>query len=206
MRVNKLILFDWGNIVEAHHTGYTMFDAYKYLFLELGCELKDKINLGKYHLSSISTMEDLENTFYDIKDEYHLKGDFKNYIERYDYYFDKISYYYDVRDYEVSLKDRCYIGIFSNLSILDKKRLDSQVGLSNYDYVFLSFELGCQKPDPMTYDKVNESLPFDDKDILFIDDSIDNVEAAKGKGWNTLLATGLELDKIKKACEEFLNE
>lgn len=205
MKKNKIILFDWGNIVEAHTTGYNMYDAYKYLFKEFGCDLKDKINLGKYHLSSISNMKDFEDTFEKIKEQYHLECDFETFLDRYDYYFSKISYYYRVRDYEISLKNRCYIGILSNLSIMDKKRLDDQVGLDNYDYVFLSFELGCQKPDPQIYDIVSKKLPFESKNILFIDDSDKNIEEARRHGWNTLLATGLELDNIIEACEAFLN-
>lgn len=81
-----------------------------------------------------------------------------------------------------------------------------QVGLDNYDYVFLSFEFGCQKPNEIIYDKVMEKLPFNSKDILFIDDNAKNIEMAKNKRWNTLLATGLELDRIKKTCEDFLGE
>ncbi|MDE6141364.1 MAG: HAD family hydrolase, partial [Bacilli bacterium] len=204
MKKNKIILFDWGNIVESHTTNYNLYDAYNFLFKEFGCDLDREINLGKYHLSSISTMEEFEETFEKIRDEYHLKCDFQTFLEKYDYYFDKISYYYQVRDYEVSLKDRCFIGILSNLTIIDKKRLDAQVGLDNYDYVFLSFEFGCQKPDPRIYEMVSEKLPFDGKDILFIDDSDANIDEARKHGWNTLLATGLELDKIKMACEEFL--
>lgn len=206
MKKNKLILFDWGNIVESHQTGYTVYDAWNDLFLEFGCKLEGKVSLGKYHLSSISTLEELEKTFYEIKDEYNLVGDFNKLLNCYDDYFDRIDYYKDVRDYEVSLKDRCYIGILSNLSILDKRRLNEQVGLDNYDYVFLSFELACQKPNEIIYDKVMEKLPFNSKDILFIDDNAKNIEMAKNKGWNTLLATGLELDRIKKICEDFLGE
>lgn len=205
MKKNKIILFDWGNIVESHTTGYTMFDAYKYLFKTFGCDLEGKINLGEYHLSSIPNLAEFEKTFYKIREQYHLTCDFETFLEKYDYYFSKISYYYRVRDYEISLKDRCYIGILSNLAVMDKKRLDDQVGLDNYDYVFLSFELECQKPDPKIYDKVSEKLPFEGKDILFIDDDERNINEAKRHGWNTLLATGLELDKIINACEEFIS-
>lgn len=204
MKKNKVILFDWGNIVESHTTDYNVYDAYNFLFKEFGCDIDDKINLGKYQLSSISSMEEYEKTFEEIREEYHLQCDFKKFLERYDYYFEKISSYYEVRDFEVSLRDKCFIGILSNLAIVDKKRLDAQVGLDNYDYVFLSFELGCQKPDSKIYDIVSEKLPFESKDILFIDDSLKNIEEAKRHGWNTLLATGLELDKIKQVCEEFL--
>lgn len=204
MKKNKIILFDWGNIVEAHTTGYTMFDAYRYLFKEFGCDLEDKINLGKYHLSSIPDLKEFEKTFEQIKKQYQLNCDYKTFLEKYDYYFSKISYYYKVRDYEISLKERCYIGILSNLAVMDKKRLNDQVGLDNYDYVFLSFELKCQKPDSRIYEIVSEKLPFDGKDILFVDDSEENILEAKRHGWNTLLATGLELEKIKEACESFI--
>ncbi len=207
MKKNKLILFDWGNIVESHTTGYTVYDAFNDLFEELGYESDGKIfnNLSKYHLSDISNIEEFEETFNRIKKEFKLSGDFDNFVNRYNYYFDKISYYEDVRDYEISLKNRCYIGILSNLDILDKKRLDKQVGLSNYDYVFLSFELKCKKPNIEIYKKIQSQIPFEPSDILFIDDSSDNIEIADKYGWNTIQATGLELEKIKKACEDFIN-
>ena len=47
---------------------------------------------------------------------------------------------------------------------------------------------------------------FAKKDILFIDDRTDNIIEASKFGWNTFKATGLELDKIKEACEKFLND
>ena len=36
MQKQKLILFDWGNIVESHETGYTTFQAFGDLFQSLG--------------------------------------------------------------------------------------------------------------------------------------------------------------------------
>ena len=33
---NKLILFDWGNIVESHTTGYSCRNAWNDLFQECG--------------------------------------------------------------------------------------------------------------------------------------------------------------------------
>lgn len=35
---NKLILFDWGNIVESHTTGYSCLDAWDDLFEKAVCE------------------------------------------------------------------------------------------------------------------------------------------------------------------------
>lgn len=205
MKKQKLILFDWGNIVESHETGYTTSQAIGELFHSLGYPTRDIYHkLSKYHLSSISTLSELEKTYEEMKHDFCLQGDFKDFISRYPDYLDNISYYQDVRDYEWSLKTRCYIGVFSNLTILDKERLDKQLNLENFDYVFLSFEMHCQKPNIEIFEKIQEQHPFSKSDILLIDDSKDNVTAAKEFGWNAIQATGLELDKIIDACEEFI--
>lgn len=209
MKKNKLILFDWGNIVEV--TGfaenkYSCSDAFQDLFKACGYKGDKTIfrSLGSYRISSIPNIKEFEKSFDRMKVEFDFNVEFDKFVELYDYYFDKIDYYKDVRDYEVSLGEKCYIGIFSNLTIFDKKRLDKQVGLGNYDYVFLSFEFADRKPSQEIYEKVYDKLPFASKDILFIDDREDNVEMARSMGWNVLQATGLELDKIKEACERFL--
>ena len=203
---NKLILFDWGNIVESHTTGYTWYDAFNDLLKSCGYTKKNNIfvSLDKYKLTSIPTIHFFENVYNDIVREYDLKTTFLEFTKLYEEIFDKIDYYKEVSEYEKSLKDKCYIGIFSNLTIFDKKRLNKQVDLSQYDYVFLSYELGCRKPDKEIYKKVNNQIPFNPEDILFIDDRQDNIDMAKEFGWNTLKATGLELEKIKVCCEKFI--
>lgn len=205
MKQNKLILFDWGNIVESFETGYNLNTAFDDLFKYFGYnETGVAKKLGKYQVTKIKTMEELEQCYLEMKKEFNLNGTFEEFIEKYDYFFNKIEYYKDVRDYEVSLKNRCYIGVLSNLMIIDKKRIDKQLGLDNYDYLFLSFEYGMKKPDMEFYEAIQESLPFNKEDILFIDDKERNVEAAKKFGWNAYVLTGLQLDKIKEVCEEFL--
>lgn len=42
--------------------------------------------------------------------------------------------------------------------------------------------------------------------ILFIDNNSNNIKNANERGWNTCLAYGYELDKIKNSVEKFLNE
>ncbi len=208
---NKLILFDWGNIVEIVNITkgkYSCRQAFKDLFKACGYKEKKDFfsSLSNYKISSIPNIVEFEQVFDKMKIEFNFNVDFKKFRELYDYYFDKIDYYKDVRDYEISLKDRCYIGIFSNLTIFDKKRLDKEVGLDNYDYVFLSFEFADRKPSKDIYIKVCERIPLNNKDILFIDDRTDNIEMAKRIGWNTLQATGLELDRIKEICEKFIEQ
>ena len=203
---NKLILFDWGNIVESHTTGYTCYDAFNDLFRFCGYSGNKNIftSLGKYKLSIIPTVNDFEIVYNKIANEYNFKTTYKEFIKSYKEIFDKIDYYKDVSEYEKSLKDKCYIGILSNLTVFDKERLNKQVDLSQYDYVFLSFELGCRKPDKEIYIKVSDQIPFNSKDILFIDDRQDNIDMAREFGWNVFKTTGLELEKIKECCENFI--
>jgi len=204
----KLILFDWGNIVESYNTGYTCSDAYNDWFRSCGYKGEDNIftSLSKYKLTSIPTLEAFEKVYYEMAKDFNLTATYEEFIKIYKETLDKVDYYKDVADYEKSLRNKCYIGILSNLTIFDKERLDKQVDLSKYDYAFLSFEMSCKKPFREIYEKVSNEVPFNNKDILFIDDRQDNIDMAKEFGWNTLKATGLELDKIKLCCEKFINE
>ena len=207
MKKNKLILFDWGGIVESHLTGYSCYDAWNDLFKNCGYTGNDIIlkKIGKYNICTISSISEFEKVYNIMAKDFNLNKYYDEFIKLYREIFNKIDYYKEVADYEVSLKDRCYIGILSDLDIFDKERLDKQVGLSNYDYVFLSFELGFKKPDMEVFKKVQSKLSFEKMDILFIDDKMDNVEAASKFGWNAVCFTGLDLDKIKEVCDRFID-
>ena len=203
----KLILFDWGNIVESHTTGYTCYDAYNDLFYECGYKGEEIIFnvLGKYKLSCIKTNEEFSKTYKLMAKEFNLNKTYDEFVKIYKRVFSRIDYYKEVADYEISLKDKCYIGILSDLNIFDKERLDKQVNLPLYDYVFLSYEMGLKKPGIEIFNAVQKQLPFTPNNILFIDDRKDNIESAKKLRWNTCQATGLELDKIKLSVDKFLS-
>lgn len=205
MKKNKLILFDWGNIVEDKES---MEKGWNELFRMLGYKRTDDVIpcIRKYELTGIDSMDKLKEVYNKMKIELDLSKDFNEFLDNYDKVFDKTIYYKDVRDYEHSLKDKCYIGILSNLLIIDKRRINNQLDLSKYDYVFLSFELSSRKPYDEIYEKIMKQIPFNSSDILFIDDSKKNIETADKFGWNTLNCTGKELDLIKEKCDEFLME
>lgn len=208
MKQNKLILFDWGNIVEAHTTGYNLYTAYEKLAKDIGYTEKKQFTktLSEYGWSVIQNYEEFEKMFNKLKKEYNLTCSYNEFLEKLDKYFEDVEYYENVRDYERSLKEKCYIGVLSNLGIVERARIDKQLGLDNYDYVFLSFEIGLKKPNNDIYEYVEEHVTFKPENILFIDDREDNIMVAKKRGWNTLQATGLEFNKIKKACEDFLDK
>ena len=207
----KVVIFDWGGVIESHRKGeYSIDKAIINLIKHFNSTEDENTIIKRYYNQSVEDITYhiyLENDrwFEKIKKEFNLKC---NSEEFYDYYikeFDKIEYYKDVVEFAHSLKDRCKIAILSNLGSLDKQRLDKQVDLKQFDYVWLSFELNCRKPKEKIYEIVEKDCKIEPKKILFIDDSEENIEVAKNRGWNTCLATGHELDKIKDSINNFLN-
>ena len=211
MNYNKIVIFDWGGIIESHREGeYNVDTAIENLIKQFN-PTESKNIVERYYSRSVqfgvNDIRDIkENKWFEqIKEEVSLKCTAQ---EFYDYYikeFDNIEYYKDVVEYAHSLKEKCQIGILSNLGYLDKQRLDKQVELKKFDYVWLSFELKCRKPDKKIYKIVEKDCKIKPGNILFIDDSKENIETAKQLGWNTCNAYGYELDKIKEKVKEFLN-
>ena len=208
---NKIVIFDWGGVIESHKEGeYSIDRAIINLIKHFNSNEDETTIVERYHAQSVEDITYhiyLENDrwFEKIKEEFNLEC---NSEEFYDYYikeFDKIEYYKDVVEFAHSLKDRCKIAILSNLGSLDKQRLDKQVDLKEFNFVWLSFELNCRKPKDKIYEIVEKDCNIEPKNMLFIDDSKENIEVANKRGWNTCLATGHELDKIKNSINEFLN-
>lgn len=215
---DKLIIFDWGGVIESHAPGeYNWRKATIQLVNSLtNNKFSDDVILEKWNkylrlengksICEIDSDTELEEWFENISKVFEFNIDFERFITMYHQEYNKVKYYSDVVEYIHSLKNRCKIGILSNLSKLDLSRIDSQCQLSQFDYVWLSFELNCEKPDSKIYRIVTNGIDYSPKDILFIDDNDKNIEAAKKEGWNTCLADGNHLDIIKGRVEEFLNK
>lgn len=118
----------------------------------------------------------------------------------------KVGYYKELVDYIHSLKENCKIGLFSDLIFCCEPVLDSQVDLSQFDYVWLSYITHLRKNTEEAFEVVEKDLQVSPSDILFIDDTAINIENAKKRGWNTCQAFGYELDKIKESVEQFLTQ
>jgi putative hydrolase of the HAD superfamily len=77
-------------------------------------------------------------------------------------------------------------GALSNTNPAHWARLD---GTSEYPTVarlqhrLASHLLGVEKPDPRAYERFCEETGFDPARVLFFDDVLTNVEAARGSGW-----------------------
>ena len=201
---NKLILFDWGGIVENHEGENGTFAAWVHFLRKIG--ISDLNDLGEYSISDKKNLKDMENVYLDLKQRFNLQVSFQEFLSEYKNTFRDIDYFKDVSEYEKSLKDKCFIGILSNLCIMDKERIDKQLNLDEYDYVFLSYELGMRKPNKEIYKYVINHVPFEKENILFLDDAIKNIDAALNVGIKAKQVNGYDLDYIKSCVNEFLNE
>lgn len=131
-------------------------------------------------------------------------SDFDEFVRIYEEEFDKIHYYKEVVNFITSLEGKCSLGVLSNLLYIDRNRINKQMNLTRFNFVWLSFELGYKKPQEEIYKIVERECGFETNNILFIDDDKDNVLMAEKRGWNVCRACGYELDKIKNEVYRFL--
>lgn len=65
--------------------------------------------------------------------------------------------------------------------------LMQKLGLSNYlDGIYYSAQLGVKKPDGDFFASVCSHAGFDARELLLVDDSRQNIDAAVAAGWNAL--------------------
>lgn len=211
----KIVIFDWGGIVESHKDGE---NNYFKIIIKIIKTINPNINeneiislwkkcnldeTGK-NILVCNENKDLEKWFDRVKNVFSLDCDLKTFDEIYQKEFEHVDCYKDVIQLEYETRKRCKIGILSNLIFLDKERLSKQLDLNKFDYVWLSFELGEEKPDNKIYEIVENDCKLKPQNILFVDDREDNILAAKKRNWNVCRAFGYEVDKIKEAIENFL--
>ena len=58
---------------------------------------------------------------------------------------------------------------------------------ANFDGYFLSYELGVMKPESGIYERAEQVTGRTGESILYVDDHGPNVDAAKARGWRTVL-------------------
>jgi len=62
--------------------------------------------------------------------------------------------------------------------------------LRHFERIFVSYEMGARKPEPDCYRQVLDYLALDPAAVVMIDDSPENLRAARDLGMQTILANG----------------
>ncbi|MFH0995152.1 MAG: HAD family phosphatase [Pseudomonadota bacterium] len=90
------------------------------------------------------------------------------------------------------------LAIFSNTNELHWPRLMTEMELEGcFDHYFASFKIGMAKPDPAAFRYVVNALSCEPSEILFLDDSQMNVDAARLVGMNAERVCGIgQVEKV----------
>lgn len=197
-----LIVFDWGGVVEQHRD-YALESAWGRVFQSLGgsdVSLSSALD-GSFirYVNDISAnynvgaTEDMDTVIeWGLEICHHLSDVSLSDVRPYDFLrayieaFMAMPYYQDTVNFIHILRDTlpCRFGILSNLCVLDKGRIDAQMDFNYFDYRWLSFAMGCAKPDPKIYELVEKENGCSPEHIIFFDDSSANILAASARGWH----------------------
>jgi len=73
------------------------------------------------------------------------------------------------------------------------------LGIRHYFKSFtISAEIGCCKPDELIYRRAIDEIGIEPKNLLFVDDDIDNVKAAIRLGMNGIVMLRNKADNISE--------
>jgi HAD superfamily hydrolase (TIGR01509 family) len=111
------------------------------------------------------------------------------------------GFFHGAEEFLQKLSEKYSIATLSNTNEIHWDKLCKE---NNFDKIitnnFLSFRIGCMKPDKEAYLKVINELNCTADRIIFFDDSRINVEAARETGMNSILVNGF--DELKKQIAE----
>jgi HAD superfamily hydrolase (TIGR01509 family) len=115
---------------------------------------------------------------------------------------DIIANIYDMREYDIFDRlPKIKMAIASNHLSAINTRIDTMELREKFDCILISADSGVEKPSREFFEKVIAELKEKPEDILFIDDSKENIEVAQKMGLSVLL-----YDSSKSLTEEVLKK
>lgn len=220
MKQNKIVITDWGGVIENHSEEQYVFSHHLKHVLEQFSStpipenfqemMKEALVENGVSLNDMGITSDPKKYLDKLFDLFSIEKYPAMYTDFYDTYTQLTSdapYDRELVRYLISIKERCAIGILSNLSVLDAGRLNRQMGWNNFDYKWLSYEMGCTKPNPEVYQIVERDCGMKGNQILFIEDVDKNLVIPREQfGWNTYTASYKNTKSTIDAIERFLKE
>jgi len=92
-----------------------------------------------------------------------------------------------MRDFVASLRPSYKTGILSNSADGARREEQRRYGFEQLvDVIVYSHEVGLAKPDPRVYRLTEQRLAVQSPDVVFVDDVMANVEAARELGWTAV--------------------
>jgi len=95
------------------------------------------------------------------------------------------------------------LAVLSNMPLDLKNYLVAHLDLfSHFQHLIFSCDVHLVKPEPEIYQRCLNALQLDPQEILFLDDKIENIEAAQKLGIHSLLVDSIE-NAIARARDQF---
>lgn len=213
---NKLIIFDWGGVILNSLEGKNFLDSISNTIIKFNPKLTREEALTARRntlfdengicISEQDQESEIIAWFNRLKKEANLNVDYQTFINTYIEEFRTTDYYQDVIDFMYSLKDKAMIAVLSDLLLIEGYIIKEQIDFNRLDYVWLSYEERTSKRNDDIFESIIKETKLPPENIMLIDDSTSNIKKAISHKWHTCQATGQELEKMKKAVNDFLNE
>lgn len=218
MKSNKVILFDWGGVIEhAPQSDKRVFsyqDLYSEALVTIFPQLTDipytKIFAEFYKGSRENVIVGYGRYMQFISERLRICNldaeQAQLFMDTVMSISDKVSFNQKVVNYIYSLRSQCTVGILSDLCVIDVPRIKAQIKQNKIDKYYLSCEIAKSKHHNTIFDFVQKDLGVSPYNILFFDDKGDNVDKAKANGWNAERVTAFDLPYIMEVCNDFLSD
>ncbi len=195
----KVLLFDLGNVLVdfdyrlsvkriAHFCPRKPEDIINFF---LSSEITSSFEAGK-----ISP----EEFFNKVKEALELKLSYAAFVPIWNEVFFLSAKNRSVFSLANNLRERYQTAMISNINILHYEYLKKHFPVfSIFSPIFLSYELGLVKPDPLIYQKVLEVLNARPQEVFYTDDRPELVESARRLGIQAFVFSGaqqLQLDLL----------
>lgn len=118
-----------------------------------------------------------------------------------DYFVDNFEQNKSIWPVVKKVKRNCKVGLLTNMYVgMFEKIVEAKLlPLVKWDVIIDSSKIGMQKPDRKIYKFAQEKSGVENNEILFIDNSQKNIDAAKIFGWQTFL---YDPSNHEKSCME----
>lgn len=190
----KVVIFDWGNVLLNGNTSeYTIFDARKDIVKELHPKneslLLELFDIDEFWTTEGDKLNDLIQKYLALSGCDYTVEDFKNVYLK---YYRKVPWFKETVDFfnKLSSMEGVDIAVFSVLCEMDKTLLNENLPMDKVKYNFFSFNVGLRKTHEQFYKIISTVTGRKGEDIIFFDDSEENIANARKAGWNAIQVTG----------------
>lgn len=219
MGKDKIVIMNWGGVIENHCEEDFIFNPELKNVLQQFSDTPIPSNYKEMMLDALAarnvTLNDMgksKNIRLYLDKLFELFGMetypemYTDFMDTYTQFTSHLGYDRELVRYLISIKDRCKIGILSNCIVLDAGRQNKEVGWNNFDYKWLSYEIGHVIADPEVSAIVEKDCGLHGDQILFVEDVENNMKHVQEAGWKTYKATYRNTQNTIDAIERFLNE